>query len=108
MFEIIKSSESYAKYSVEDKEWQGVIDGFVNGWSFEFVNEKGEYNYNSVTYYSGTPEEYCDTWLQYGEDALFEMERWNGWTPTGRVVFRGYGQEYYDEDEHEWFVVTEG
>ena len=24
--------------------------------------------------------------------------------PTGRICFRGYGEEYYDSDEHEYFI----
>jgi len=103
-YEIIKNSESYAGFNIPDKEYKGQIDGLCCGWSFEFQNDKGEYNYNSTTYYEGTPEEYCQTWLQYGEEALFEIERWNGWIPTGRVVFRGYGKEYYDSNDREYYI----
>ena len=81
-----------------------MIPGIVNGWMFEFRDKKGNINYNSTSYHWGTPEDYCDSWLQYGEDALFEMERWNGYEPTGRVVFRGYATEHYDVDEHDWYV----
>lgn len=104
-YEIIKNSESYTGYEIEDKQYKGQIEGLVCGWQFEFMDGKGDYNYNSVTYYEGTPEEYCEYWLQYGEDALFEIERWGGWEPTGRVVFRGYAREYYDFDERDYYVI---
>lgn len=103
-FEIITNSESHTGYDIPDSKYVGVIPGLVCGWQFEFVNKDGKIGYNSVAYYEGTPEEYCETWLRFGPDALFEGERWNGYEPTGRVVFRGYGSEYYDSEYREWFV----
>lgn len=106
MYTIIKNSESHTGYDIEDKEYKGIINGLCCGWQFEFKNDANEFNYNSVTYYKGTPEEYCDSWLQFGEEALFETERWNGWKPTGRVIFRGYAEEYYDDEYRDWFVKS--
>ena len=103
-FEIIKNSESNTGYDIEDKEYKGQISGLCCGWQFEFRNADGKIGYNSVSYHKGTPEEYCQTWLRYGEDALFEMERWNGYEPTGRVIFRGYGREFYDFEERDWCI----
>ena len=102
-FEIIVNSQG-PKYDIEDKTYYGQKPNLCCGWQFEFENEKGEINYNSVTWYEGTPEEYCESWLQYDDDALFTGERWNGWQPTGRVVFRGYAERYYDSEERDWFV----
>lgn len=102
-FEIIVNSQG-PKYDIEDKTYYGQKPNLCCGWQFEFENEKGEINYNSVTWYEGTPEEYCESWLQYGDDALFTGEHWNGWQPTGRVVFRGYAESYYDSEERDWFV----
>lgn len=76
-YEIIKNSESYTGFNIPDKEYKGQIDGLCCGWSFEFQNDKGEYDYNSVAWYEGTPEEYCQTWLQYGEE---DKVVWSGWS----------------------------
>ena len=103
-YTIIKNSESQTGYDIPDKEYKGVIDGLCCGWQFEFKNAEGKLNYNSVTWYAGTPEQYCDTWLRYGEDALFETERWNGYLPTGRVIFRGYGEELWDACERDYYI----
>ena len=103
-FEIIVNSDSYTGYTIEDDKYIGVIPGLACGWQFEFIRNDGKIGYNSVAYYEGTPEEYCQMWLRYGEDALFEIERRNGYEPTGRVIFRGYGVEYYDTEYREWFI----
>lgn len=104
-YEIIKNSESFSGYDIPDDEWVGEIHGLVNGWSFEVKNAKGEYDYLSVSWEHGLPEDYANMFVtENGESWLFEIPRWNGWEPTGRVVFRGYAKEYYDADEHEWFV----
>lgn len=103
-YEVIKNSESSTGYDIKDEEYKGVFDGLCCGWQFEFKNDKGELEYNSVCWYEGTPEEYCDTWLRYGEEALFEIERYNGYVPTGRVIFRGYGKEYWDSEDRDWYI----
>lgn len=105
-YEIIELSRSEAEFrcDVEDGNFRGYFPGVCCGWMFEFKNKDGKVDYNSVTWFEGTPEEYCETWLRYGPEALFEMERWNGYEPTGRVVFRGYGVEKWDSEEHDWYI----
>ena len=105
-YEIIKNSESFSGFNVKDDIYLGVIPGLCCGWMFEFKNAEGKINYNSVSWYEGTPEEYCQTWLKHGEEALFYMERLCGWEPTGRVVFRGYGEEYWcnDPEIRDWCI----
>ena len=102
-FEVIKNSESFTGYDIEDKNYVGVIPGLCCGWQFEFEKD-GKIDYNSVVFFEGNAEEYCDTWLRYGEDALFEIERMNGWVPTGRVIFRGYAESFWDDEERDWYV----
>lgn len=100
-FEIIKNSESKTGYKIPDNEFKGLIPGLLCGWQFEFINANGEINYNSVTFEHMTPERLA---YQYGEENAFMIERWNGWQPTGRVIFRGYYEEYYYAEEHDWCV----
>ena len=105
MYTIIKNSESHTGYDIADIEYKGMIDGLCCGWQLEYTNDKGEYGYSSVSYTQLTPEEYAGKWTtDSGMEWIHETPSWNGWKPTGRVVFRGYAEEYYDPDEREWFV----
>ena len=90
----------------------GQIDGYVRGYNVEFRNrETGEIDYNSTLWVNGTIEGYhqrnMDAWGNVGYEP-FEVERSNGWEPTGRAVFRGYGKEEYDFEERETYIITEG
>jgi len=98
-FEVLSVSESLLSYKneVSNEEYFGVLPGLLHGWQFEF-SKNGETNYSSVTWYFGSPEEFA------AHEWAFEMERWNGWEPTGRVVFRGYGREYWWSEEREMCV----
>jgi len=98
-FEVISVSESEVNAffsgepghsEIPNEEYFGVLPGLMHGWEFEFVNKAGETGYNSVYWFYGTPEECAYRW---GEAEAFWCERLNGWEPTGRVVFRGYGAE---------------
>lgn len=100
-FQIIKNSESNTGYNIPDKTYFGVIPGYYCGWQFEFKHADGRIDYSSVDFYPGTPEDYCNSWLEYGPDALFTIERTHGWEPTGRVIFRGYYDHGYDWEERE-------
>lgn len=104
-YTIIKNSESHTGYDIPDKEYKGMISGLCCGWQWEYVNDKGEIDYSSVSFTHMTPEEYAGQFKAYdGGDWIHETPSFNGWKPTGRVVFRGYARDYYDPDEREWFV----
>ena len=99
-FTVIQPSEAHTDWTVKDQKYYGFVPGFIRGWCFEFKNENGEYAYNSMNCFGVEPEQYVDT---LGEDA-FLIERFNGYEPTGRVMFRGYFTEHYDPVERDWFV----
>ena len=99
-FKVIKVSESDANWPVEDREYAGIIPGFVGGFNFEIADKNGNLDYMSSTYISKSPTDFINN---LGYD-YFEVVKWNGYAPTGRVVFRGYAIEYYDSEEKEWFV----
>jgi len=88
-FEVISvsASELSFKNKIPNEEFFGVLPGLMHGWQFEFTRN-GEIGYNSVYYSYSSPEENAEI-----EQWNFESERMFGWTPTGRVVFRGYGAE---------------
>lgn len=104
-FEIITNSQCHKPYDVPDSIWKGMQPGLCNGWSFEFKNDAGEYYYGSVSYTHGMPAEYAYQWIEEDGTSWLEDMIWTtGFKLTGRVVFRGYAEDYYDPDEREWFV----
>ena len=100
-FTIIKNSESNTGYDIPDKEFKGYKSNLLCGWQYEFKNADGKFNYGSVIYSHTTPEDEAYRW---GEENAFTVERWKGWEPTGRVVFRGYAEEFYDAEDRDWYV----
>ena len=70
----------------------------VRGFNIEIRKHDGTTYWESCCWFDGTPEQYynSDYYLWHFEDSCGE--------PTGRICFRGYGEEYYDSDEHEYFI----
>ena len=106
-FKIIKVSESEADYRREelDKEYKGAIWGLCCGWNFE-VEKDGKIDYLSCHWFEGTPEELYESDGYYsGYDDLYAPTwQMNGWKLTGRVMFRGYAEEYWYAEERDWCV----
>ena len=100
--EIIQNSQTVRPFDIPDDEFLGVLPGMVCGWSFEMVNrsderyEAGRVDYFSVHYFAGMPEDEEEFYAEWARDL--------GWELTGRVVFRGYGFEYYDCEDRDWYV----
>ena len=104
-FEIIKNSESHTGYQIPDKEFKGMKDGLCCGWQYEIKDAEGNYHYTSVSWEEVTPEEYANKWqTDDGRSWLLDMYP-AGCDFTGRVIFRGYAESYYDSDERDWYVV---
>ena len=82
------------------KVYLGPLDGFVAGFNFEVKNKDGEYNYTSCHFMEEHPDDYINN-LHYD---YFDSCRYNGWEPTGRAVFRGYGIEKWNPEERDWYV----
>ena len=102
-FTIIKNSESYTGYEIADKEFKGIIAGLCCGWQFEYKDANGAYHYSSVSYEEVMPEEYAYRWEGYRGSWLLDMLP-EDYEFTGRVIFRGYAESYYDAEERDWFV----
>jgi hypothetical protein len=76
------------------------IPGVMRGFNIEYKNKDGKIEYGSAVWIYGEPDmDNIDIRIS------IELAGLNGWTPTGRVVFRGYGFEEYDPDERECYVV---
>lgn len=77
---------------------KGYKSGLVRGYNIEITTSDGKTDWLSCSYIHEDPAEYFDD----------EFHRWmyadHGWTPTGRICFRGYAREYYDAEERETFV----
>ena len=99
-FEIIKNSESRSGWEISDEVYRGPIQDLVGGFNFEVADDSGNIEYMSAIYIHTTPEEYINN-LFYD---YFDTVKYKGYNPTGRVIFRGYGEEYYDPEYREWFV----
>ena len=101
-FEIIKNSESHTGYQIEDQEFKGLIPGLCCGWQFEFIDSKGQYHYNSVTWEEESPEDYADRWQGYRGSWLYDLLP-DDYTLTGRVIFRGYARR--DPEEKDYYIT---
>ena len=79
--------------------YKGVKKGLCTGWCIELNTLEGETFWHACTFAYSTPEWLFnhDFWPCYFED--------NGWTPTGRISFRGYYIEGYDSDEYDCYYV---
>ena len=99
-FEIIKNSEGCKKWNIPDNEYRGQINGLACGWEFE-VEKDGKLDSLSVIYEEGTPERTAKRNYLFEPDTIYSL---NGYHLTGRVVFRGYGELYWYEEERDWCV----
>ena len=77
----------------------GYRSGLVRGYNIEVRLRDGSTSWLSCEWTAHTdPKELFND----------EFHSWSykehGWKPTGRICFRGYGEERYDPHEHEWFI----
>ena len=91
-FEIIMNSESKTGYDIADNEYMGQTCN-LNGWQFEMARANGDICYSEVKFTRLTPDAYI---ASNESDYLRWVMSLNDLSFTGRVVFRGYWEEYYD------------
>lgn len=80
----------------------GYKPGYVRGYNIEVRKADGTTYWESACWFAEEPEEYYnDDYHRWRyEDTCSE--------PTGRICFRGYGEEYYDFDERDYFIRPKG
>ena len=101
-FEIITNSQSKTGYDIPDSIYRGRVPGFAMGFQVE-AEKDGEIGYTSVDFVWKTPDEIAED-----EDALMLFTLMNPeWKPTGRVVFRGYYEEEWDDGEFGYIAVPD-
>ena len=94
--EYVPASEIWA--TAKDHIDHGYKSGLVRGYNIEITTRDGETHWYSCSWIHEDPEEY------FNDDFHCWMFNEHGWTPTGRICFRGYGIEEYDPDERDTFI----
>lgn len=84
----------------KDHEDKGLRKGLLRGYNIELRKTDGTTFWLSCCYMSNTPEEY------FNDDFYYCYFKDYGWTPTGRICFRGYGISLYDSEEGDWGVKS--
>lgn len=107
-FEYVDVSDTNTGWPKPVEKDYGCIPGFVRGFNVEFKHkDTEEIVYGSCIWDPGNIEDYfqqqIDDWGDIGF-VLFEAEKSKGYEPTGRAVFRGYGQEVYDPTERDFCI----
>lgn len=92
-----------------DCEFFGQVPGYEMGFCVEVLKADGTIGYSSVDFISEVPaelhiaetnEDECEI-DHYGIDGMANLCNHSGNTITGRLVFRGYYESYYDFEERE-------
>lgn len=95
--EYVKASSIWP--TAKDYDDKGNVPGLVRGYNIEVKTMDGRVDWLSSIYIHGEPNTYFNS----------EYNIWrytdNGWTPTGRICFRGYGIEEYDPEERDLFII---
>lgn len=83
-----------------DCEFLGVISGYVCGFNLE-VEKDGKIGCGSCVF-DNDYEEIRNTMNDYNDLGISEeLCSYNGWKPTGNIVFRGYFTEHWDFEERD-------
>lgn len=83
-----------------DCEFLGVIPGYVCGFNLE-VEKDGKISCGSCVF-DNDYEEIRNTISEYNDLGISEeLCSYNGWKPTGNIVFRGYFTEHWDFEERD-------
>ena len=87
-----------------DCEFHGVIPGYVCGFNLE-VEKDGKIDCGSCVF-DNDYEEIRNTLSDYNDLGISEeLCSYNGWKPTGNIVFRGYFTEHWDFEEREFYYM---
>ena len=76
----------------------GAKSGLVCGYNIEVVTAEGKVTWLSCEFIHGEPEEH------FNNDFYIWAFEEHGWKPTGRICFRGYGEEVWDDYEREMVI----
>ena len=85
--------------TAEDFKDFGPKPGLLRGYNIEVTTEKGITDWMSATFTELEPED------EFNQEWRVESRKDWGFTPTGRICFRGYYKEEHDWEEREEYVV---
>lgn len=77
-----------------------LIPGLCRGFNIEYKRPDGSITYGSCIWTEGEPD-MDDVDFKYSIDSAYMLSQCE---PTGNVVFRGYGETYWDFEEREEFI----
>lgn len=84
--------------SAKDYEDKGLIPGLLRGYNIEVKTRDGNLDWLSGVFIGNEPEEY------FNDDFHQWYYETHGWTPTGRITFRGYAYEAWDYEVGDYVV----
>lgn len=84
--------------TAKDYEDKGLVPGLLRGYNIEVKTWKGEIFWVSCNYIPNEPEEF------FNDDFHLWMYEDHGWTPTGRITFRGYAYEAWSREIGDYVV----
>ena len=84
--------------TAENHQDKGERTGLVRGYNIEIKRPDGTTYWESCCWFGGAPEQYYNSDYYMWHFDEYEC------VPTGRICFRGYGEEYYDPDERDYFI----
>ena len=77
---------------------KGEKPGYVRGYNIEVTTRDGNLEWLSCEYIEEDPQEF------FNDDFHLWYYKEHGWTPTGRITFRGYAIQRYDWEERDMFI----
>lgn len=94
--EYIPASQIWS--TAEDHTDIGEIHGMMRGYNIEVATKDGTVDWMSAEWIPGDPETVFND-----EYHTWSRADW-GLKPTGRICFRGYGEEEYDMEERDFYI----
>jgi hypothetical protein len=97
---IVKASSIWS--SARDYTDEGKVLGLVRGYNIEVKTPDEKLIWLTAEWIEGGPEEHFnDEFHQW----FYQM---HNYTPTGRITFRGYGEQEWDPDERDTYICNIG
>lgn len=97
--EVVKASSIWE--NAKDHIDYGQLSGAVRGYTIEVYDK-----FKNLTFWLSTEYTFLDPEKYFNDDFHLWMYEEHGWTPTGKISFRGYGFEEYSMEERDTFVNT--
>lgn len=81
---------------------EGLVRGLVRGYNIEVKLPNNETEWLSAEWIDGIPEDH------FNDEFHLWCYKIHQWVPTGRITFRGYGEEAWDPVERDTYICNIG